>query len=148
MTLKVETSSGLKQISRLRAVITGGDRRVLRLSRVKADLSLETFFNDVPTLAATALPASFRATNNTTVEGVAGFAVTGGILPFTYLTTVISSSLPTAVLNEATASPTLRQTGVAIDTTGTANMSTLITDNSGQTATVAFTATFRNVGIS
>lgn len=124
-----------------------GLKRVLRIRKNTASGLVEVF-NDVPTLAGTALPARFRSFGSTTVEGTAGFAITGGMLPYGYLTAVLSSSLPTAVIAETTASPTLRQTGVASETTGTANMQTVVSDNSGQSVTINFTAEFTNVGTS
>ena len=148
MTIRVETPTGLKEISRLRVVVTGGEKRVLRLSRVKADLSLEAFYNDVPTLSVSISPASFTSSGNTTVEGVVTFTPSGGIAPYTYLCTVLSSSHSTAVLNPTTASPTLRQTGVGSDVTGTANMRVAVSDNSGQSITSDFVAEFTNFGTS
>ena len=148
MTLKVETPAGLKEISRLRVVVTGGEKRVLRLSRVKADLSVEAFYNDVPTLSVSISPASFTSSGNTTVDGVVTFTPSGGLSPYTYLCTVLSSSHSTAVINPTSAIVTLRQTGVASDVTGTANMRVVVGDNSGQSVTTDFLADFTNFGTS
>jgi len=128
--------------------VAGGDKRVLRLSRVKADLSGEVFYNDVPTLAVIVSDASFFSSGNSTVEGNVTFTATGGMPPYTYLCTVLSSSHPTGVINPTTASPTLRQTGVGSDVTGAANMRVVVGDNSGQSLTVDFVAEFTNVGTS
>ena len=126
----------------------GGVKRVLRANRVKSDLSLEVFYNDVPTLSVSISPASFTSSGNTTVEGVVTFTPSGGLSPYTYLCTVLSSSHSTAVINPTSAIVTLRQTGVGSDVTGTANMRVVVGDISGQSITADFVAEFTNFGVS
>ena len=141
------TPSGLKQVVRLRKVTSGGLKRVLRIRKMTG-VGLVEVYNDVPTLSVSVSPnpASFTTTENTTVQGDVLATVTGGMSPFTYSWVVLTSSNSTAILNSATSSPTLRQTGVIAETTGTATIRVSVQDASLQTATLNFSADFTNFG--
>lgn len=149
MTLKIETESGLKDVVRLFAVSQGRDRRVLRLSRVKSDLTLEPFYSDLPTLLAGVSPSelSFSSNENSTVSGVAQATVTGGMAPFTYLWVVISSTYPTTITSPTSATVTLRQTGVISGDSGSAEIQLTVQDSTGQSSIVNVIASFTNFGI-
>jgi hypothetical protein len=150
VTIRVNTSDGLKLVSRLRFVKSGRLSRVLRVSRVKDDLSLEPVFNGVPSLAVVISPnpASFSSTASPTVEGSVSSSVTGGMPPFSYAWSIFSSTRPTAITSPITSSTNLRQTGLAADETGYAVVKIDVSDASGQAATSSVDVDFTNFGVS
>lgn len=149
MTIRRETADGLKTVARIRRVTAGGTTRILRMGRVKADLTVETFYNDVPTLSVTISPnpASFTTTGNTTVQGSLTATITGGMAPFTYAWSVVSSTKPTAFTSPSLSTTLARQTGVVADETGTAELKVEVSDRAGQAANSTVSAEFTNVGI-
>jgi hypothetical protein len=147
--IKQQTSDGIKTVARIRCVVDGGVKRVIRIRQVNAALGLDVIFNDVPSFSVAVTPSepAFSTIENPTIQGNVTAVVTGGMAPFSYAWTVLSSTYSTTITNPSSATATLRQTGVISGDSGTAEIRLVANESGGQSSTIEFTATFTNFGI-
>lgn len=150
MTIKVHSASGVKGVNSIRVRGATGTQRAARI-KIRTGLgvgALDQVFTGVAPMSVA--PASgfydFSAFENPTVTGTVAAAVSGGLAPFTYSWSVIAFDGPSSPSFSASTAATtnITQTGLAPNQLATVTLQVVVTDSTGQTASVQFLAYFTN----
>jgi hypothetical protein len=144
MTVKVYTVGAFRASKDLR-VRSGAATRTAKRGRVFADAAWREFYVQVNPITITFSPSTISAVTPTiTALSTVTAIVSGAALPLSYVWSVVSFEAPVTptILNSATASPTLRQSGLGFGDSYSALFRVTVTDSLGIVATGEVAATF------